>query len=319
MRVAEIIADDPEFVKYWTREAFRQHYDRNILQPPKTYLQISANPYDRAIALPAFVRGTNGIAGIKWIGSHSENVHRGLERASAIIILNDPCTMYPIAIIDGSLISTMRTFAVSLLMIDRFLDSNESFTVGIIGMGRLGRLHAQLLHRLYNRIEKVFCFSLTAYFDDVLVGSVVTKETNLKHLLLKSDVVITTTNAVVPYIFPDMLSRKTRLIINLSLMDFSLESILANEHLIVDDWEQNIRAQKVFKEGVDRQLIERDNVKEIGEVLFGGPHTYGGRIFVNPLGMGIEDIILAKAIYDVIIATDGMVANAILGNQSEGL
>jgi len=299
--VAEIINKNPGLFKSWVAEAFQHHHAGTIIQPQKTYLQISDNLYDRAIALPAYAHGTDGVAGIKWIGSHSGNVSKGLERASALIILNDPATMHPIAVLEGSLISSMRTFAVSMLMMDKFMADQKDFTVGIIGMGRLGNLHARFLGDLYNQVGTVVCYSKTAPFDAALNYPKVEQAKGLDELLKRSDVIVTATNATSPYISHDNIAAKTRLIINLSLMDFALDAMTKSSHIIVDDWEQNIKAKKVFKDGVDAKLITRDQVEEIGAVLFGEEKARTGRIFINPLGMGIEDIVVAKKIHGIVM------------------
>ena len=56
------------------------------------------------------------MAGIKWIGSKHDNPSaRGIPRASAVIVLNDPETHFPVAIMEGGEISGMRTAGVTVL------------------------------------------------------------------------------------------------------------------------------------------------------------------------------------------------------------
>jgi ornithine cyclodeaminase/alanine dehydrogenase-like protein (mu-crystallin family) len=72
-----------------------------------------------------------------------------------------------------------------------------------------------------------------------------------------------------------------------------VEVIARSDHIVVDDWEQNLRAPRIFKEGVEQGRYDRDRVQELGTVLFGPRRAYPGRVFVNPLGMGLEDIHVA--------------------------
>ncbi len=88
-QVYDAIEGDPLKVKEWTRDALRVHHEGRFLQPPKSYL-VTSDLYDRIIALPAAVLGDEPVLGIKWIGSHSGNHARGLQRAHAVIVLNDP-------------------------------------------------------------------------------------------------------------------------------------------------------------------------------------------------------------------------------------
>src|SRR5690349_588023 len=100
-------------------DAFIQHAQGNIVQPLKPYLRIGEGKghiADRIIAMPAYIGSEDPIAGLKWIGSKHDNPARhGLERASALIILNDPTTNYPLAVLEGGLISSMRTAAITAL------------------------------------------------------------------------------------------------------------------------------------------------------------------------------------------------------------
>src|SRR3989344_3646468 len=115
-QVRNLIADDIAFVKSVVLEAFRVHHEKSCVQPPKQYLQESeaSHTADRIISMSAYIKGGSPISGIKWIGSKHTNPRLVLNRSSALIVLNDPQTNFPIAVLDGSLISAMRTLAVSL-------------------------------------------------------------------------------------------------------------------------------------------------------------------------------------------------------------
>ncbi|MQH23777.1 2,3-diaminopropionate biosynthesis protein SbnB, partial [Escherichia coli] len=96
-------------------EALTAHAHNDFVQPLKPYLrQDPENGHiaDRIIAMPSHIGGEHAISGIKWIGSKHDNPSkRNMERASGVIILNDPETNYPIAVMEASLISSMRTAA----------------------------------------------------------------------------------------------------------------------------------------------------------------------------------------------------------------
>lgn len=57
----------------------------------------SIRPGARIIALPASIGGETQVDGLKWISSFPENIHTGIPRASAVVVLNDRDTGYPIA------------------------------------------------------------------------------------------------------------------------------------------------------------------------------------------------------------------------------
>ena len=83
------------------------------------------------------------------------------------------------------------------------------------------------------------------------------------------------------------------MIVNLSLMDCHADVLAASAHLVVDDLFQNLKAERVFKMAYERGLLEQQRVVELGAVLFGPRKSYHGRVFVNPLGLGLEDVYVA--------------------------
>ncbi|MGH8471086.1 MAG: hypothetical protein ACREVJ_01165 [Gammaproteobacteria bacterium] len=281
--VEMVIGSDVLQVKQWIREALQAHHEGKFIQPQKSYLFTSDNPYERIISLPAACLGDQRILGVKWIGSHSKNCERGLDRAQAMIILNDPETHAAAVVMEGTLISSMRTLAVSLIVIDQFAPRPRR--VGLIGMGKLGRMHARVLGGLYTSIERISCFSARARFDDLLDDALIKKCATPQEVVADSEVIVTVGAPTRPYLGESDLGPHVRLIVNLSLLDFELPVIVNSNHIVVDDWLQNMRAEKVFKTGVDQGLITRDRVIELADVLFGPRRVYEGRVFVNLIAL----------------------------------
>lgn len=296
--VASVIGGNMSLVKQSVLNALRIHYEEAYVQPPKVYLQEGhdAHTADRIIAMPVHVKSYAPVSGLKWIGSKHTNPQRGLNRASALIVLNDPTTNAPIALLDGALISAMRTTAVSLIAIDRLRTNLR--TVAILGMGRLGRMHANILAQEYPSIQEIRCFSQHAPFDDLVSQlSQVVKCDTFEDALKGADVVITTTTANSSYIEPQHVPND-QLLINLSLMDFTIP-IFTDSDIVVDDWRQCRLAKKVLKDAIDQGLVLQADVHELSNVLFGSMKhkKFPGRTIVNPLGMALEDIVTAWEVY----------------------
>ena len=75
-----------------------------------------------AHAMPAALRDPAGadLLGIKWVAGFPENRATGLPAIHAVVILNDPTTGVPRAILDGGPITAQRTAAVSGVALRRF-------------------------------------------------------------------------------------------------------------------------------------------------------------------------------------------------------
>ena len=113
----------------------------------------------RINAMPGYVGGDYQMAGIKWVGSNPGNLKVGLPRASAITILNDPVTKFPLAIMDGTVISNTRTGAVGGVAV-KYLAKQNARTMTVFGAGLIAvyMLRAALIGR--PELETVYVYDL---------------------------------------------------------------------------------------------------------------------------------------------------------------
>ncbi len=78
------------------------------------------------------------VAGVKWVSAFPENRGRGLPTIAGLIVLNDPETGLPLAVMDAGWITAKRTAAASALAA-RHLARPDSRILGILGCGVQGQ------------------------------------------------------------------------------------------------------------------------------------------------------------------------------------
>src|SRR3954469_15658423 len=140
-----IIDDNKKQVFDAVEAAYRLHGSGNTVNPDSYFLRYPDKPSSRIIALPAHLGGAIQKSGIKWISSFPENRAGNLARASAVLIVNDAATGYPLACIEASLISATRTAASAALAAEQISPNPFKGTLGVIGTGVIARTTVEWL------------------------------------------------------------------------------------------------------------------------------------------------------------------------------
>jgi len=96
--------------------------------------------------MPAYLRDAD-VAALKWVAGYPANKERGLPYITGLIVLNDPETGVPAAIMDGAEITAARTAAASGVCIRRFAPA-AWHRAAVLGAGEQGRFHAEVLREL---------------------------------------------------------------------------------------------------------------------------------------------------------------------------
>src|SRR6266536_4757587 len=97
--------------------------------------------------------------GVKIVTFYASNAERGLPTHMATIFLVDPETGTPLAMMDGRLITEMRTAAVSAAA-TKLLTSPDAKVLAILGSGVQSRSHAEAL-QLVRNFEEIRVWSPT--------------------------------------------------------------------------------------------------------------------------------------------------------------
>src|SRR5262245_15819047 len=139
--------------------AFAERGAGRAEMPPKPGIHPGAPGNDNFIhAMPASIPAL-GSAGVKWVSGYPGNVARGLPYITGLLILNDPDTGLPKAVMDASWITAMRTGAATAVAAKR-LARAESAVLGILGCGVQGRTNLQALSIVLPGLSEVRAYDL---------------------------------------------------------------------------------------------------------------------------------------------------------------
>lgn len=281
-----------------TYHAFKEGKAAN---PPSSFLWYDEENKSRIIALPASIeKGTKKALGIKWISSCPNNIKHDLPRASALIILNDDITGFPVAVLEGATISALRTALSALIAVENLHQSKTIETLGIVGCGRIASQVVHCLQVLGWTIKSIRLYDLdhsrTSEFAANVFPDAVCCET-LAEVTLTSSILLFATTAVTPYLLETESFKKETIILNLSLRDLG-PTVILDAFNIVDDIEHVLHANTsphlAFLQCGHKQFIHGTLAALMAGDVELAHHQL--KIF-SPMGMGILDLALANLVY----------------------
>jgi N-[(2S)-2-amino-2-carboxyethyl]-L-glutamate dehydrogenase len=285
------------------------HDAEKVNLPSKVILDLGERERGRINAMPAYLGGDFEICGMKWIAGFPKNPTKyGIPRAHALTILNDAETGVPLAIMDGTYISAMRTGAVTGVGA-RYLANPDSEVVGIIGCGVQAKTQIMALKAAVPALKRVKGYDIQKNAADQFLKWV-SETMNLKVEVAESprqavegsDIVVTVTVADEP-IVKDAWLKKGSLFAHIGSYQEEEEAVIFNaDKVVVDIWEEVLHRgtpllARLFNAG---KISEERIHANIGAVIRGrkkGREHRDERIFFSPLGLGSEDIGVASLVY----------------------
>lgn len=136
------------------RRALIEHGHKRYEMPAK----IGVHPYDDVFyhAMPAFLPELN-VVGAKWIECYPRNPREfGLPQTTGLLCLNDVETGVPLAMMDCSWLTAVRTPAVTVLMAEHLAGDAARF--GMFGAGVQGREHVSYAAHHLKNLEEIVVF-----------------------------------------------------------------------------------------------------------------------------------------------------------------
>ena len=310
-QVVDVLRGREKEITAVIEKAYGLHGQGLTVNPDSYFLRFPERPSSRIIALPASIGGDVDVHGIKWISSFPENVAAGIPRASAVVILNDTATGYPLACLESSVISASRT-AASAALAAVTLSERRGVTprrVGFIGVGLIARYVHTYLVANGLAFDEAGVFDLAREhaegFEGYLTRSgagAMTIHDSAESLIAASDLIVLATVASEPHILDPGLFSHNPLVLNVSLRDLSPEIILSSYNLVA-------HVDHSLKAGTSPHLAEqltgnRDFVDgTLYDLLEGRTTPPADRpVVFSPFGLGVLDLAVAKYVYEEVSA-----------------
>ena len=268
----------------------------NVTQPVRSVINVDP-PGGFLGLMPALT--PDGL-GLKAVTFYPSNVERGIPTHMATIFLVDPQTGTPLAIMDGRLITEMRTAAVSATA-TKLLAPADAKILAILGSGVQARSHVEAL-QLVRPFEEIRVWSPTKEHAERFAREIGATATSADDAVRGADVVVTTTNSKTPVVKGSWLKPGSHVnAIGACRPDWrELDDEAMSNVVFVDSREG------AMKESGDVILSGAKIYAELGEAFAGKlPPRANERTIFKSLGMAVEDIAAAKLVYLRLISEPG--------------
>jgi len=289
--------------------AFREKALGRVQMPPKIYLF-----YDDVgdlRVMPCYMSSSK-VSSVKIVNSHPRNREKGLPTVMAAILLIDPETGFPRAIMGGTWITGMRTGAAGAVAV-KYLARRDSRVVAFIGAGAQARMQLLGIREVLPSIREVRVFDIRSsagrdfldYAEEICPGGCSLRlADSAREAVMDADVIVTTTPSRRPIVMSEWISEG----VHLNCMgadapgkqELDPEILRRASKIVVDDVEQAVHSGEL-NVPIRSGIIRREAIYgEIGEIVAGLKKGREGEDEItvfSSTGLAIQDAVTAELAY----------------------
>jgi ornithine cyclodeaminase len=289
------------------RQAFRELGLGRALLPPR--LLVDGSKDSVSFCYAARLAPDSG-AVCKFGSVNPANADRGLPTISALITVLDADDGRPVAIVDGTSVTTIRTSAASAVAVSA-LANRDSGRMAVLGYGVQAEAHVRAISRVLAltsvRVwgpDPAKCEALARRLDEEF-DFAVTAAATAEEAIRDADVVVGCTTSADPVLESAWLGPGATVI---SIGSFTPNRCEVPQDLltragvvVVDDLDTAVEHAGPIVEGLRSGLIARDGLVSLGEVVAGlkpGRTSASEIVYYNSVGIGVQDASAAAAVVE---------------------
>ncbi|MBO6254337.1 MAG: ornithine cyclodeaminase family protein, partial [Bacteroidaceae bacterium] len=161
--VAQIFKGKADAIYGIIEDSFKKYLAGDIIMPDKISQIFDEQSQNRINCMPATLINEK-VCGMKWVSVFPSNAPKGIQNVTGVMLISELETGFPVAVIDGTLSTKMRTSAVGCVAAKHLAPSKVE-TIGIIGAGEEARMHFTLLKHLFPTIKECRVSSLNTEIE----------------------------------------------------------------------------------------------------------------------------------------------------------
>ena len=268
-----------------------------------------ANEKNTALIMPSVAEGLEAL-GLKVVTVVPQNKKIGKKTINGIVMLSDFQTGEPLALLEGSYLTMIRTGALSGVA-TKHLARHNAKTLCMIGTGEQAKGIAEAIFAvrdiekiiLYNRTEeKAYAF---AQYIQEKFGKPAYVHTNANEAITEADIIVTTTNASTP-VFSGKLQKGVHInavgSFKPNMQELPSHAIANANKVVVESKEAALEETGDLQVPIQEGLFKASDIHaELGQIISGeraGRENDEEITVFKSVGLAVVDIIVAKYLYE---------------------
>jgi len=293
----------PEVLVDAIADAFKKFSEGITVTPPRTVMWIEGNWWG---VMQSYVPDYG--VGVKVVNVVPANVGRGLPTIQALVTLYDHVTGSPLAVMEGSVLTALRTAAASALSV-KYLAPNEKGPIAMIGAGYQARYQLRFAIHYFNATEvRIFDIrqgaseSFAKYVEGLGLKSVIVSSP--EEAVRGARLVIEASTTKEPVVLGEALEPPVHVVsIGAHTPDSRAiddDAILMAKAVVVDSRKAVMEEAGDIIQPVRSGLLNLSEICELGELVAGKcpkPVNGGGITIYKSVGVAIQDACAAGLAY----------------------
>lgn len=305
--VEKIFSDQPTLPLELIERAFDEKMKGNILLPDKISQVFDQATQNRINCLPATLLSQR-VSGVKWVSVFPTNAEKDLLNVTGVMLLSSIDTGYPLAMIDGTYATALRTSAIGAIAA-KYLSKVNSETIGFIGSGEQARMHFRMISLVRN-LKTCYVSSRNITSEKGFVDSLKEDYPEVEFILCNgnhgkatqmADIIVTAVSSQQPLLKAEYL-KKGATYIHVGGWEDEYAVALKADKIVCDDWESvKHRTQTLSKMYYEGLLKDEDIYGNLDQVISGklaGRESEDEIIYFNSVGLAFIDVMFAYEIYE---------------------
>lgn len=292
------------------REAVLGYAAGRVLYPDKVSQIFDESTQCRTNCLPATLFDEQ-VSGMKWVSVFPTNSSlHGMQNLTAVILLSSTRTGFPLAFMEGTLISNMRTAAVSALGAS-VLARKNSQTIGFVGAGEQAKFHFLAMKNILPGLNRCFVSSRTREREQGFINDIASLypdtefipcEGDYKRAVSNADVLVSAISGQAPIIRSEWI-KPGAFYAHVAGWEDDYSVPLMADKIVCDNWNSvKHRTQTISRLYKMGRLTDADIYCDLDELLSSrlpGRTSDDEFIYFNSVGLSYVDVALANRVYKI--------------------